>query len=296
MLPGLLVLATAEITSSRPSFAHHSKTREQLLPLLALKGGSHSRHVPTLLALRGGSQPEGLADFTPHAIAFFNNHRVPAALLAATAIKDAFVLQGRREECGGVASTTRTWRTIRYAYLILMITSFGMEISVIFMSTHVGVQLGAGRAYSAFGTSLVDMLTREFEFEYVSVRCQFITGVFTFVAAQALRVRYSLRRYRDLSFCAMFCLFSVAASMLAYNNANTITFGGYAGLLARWLKLSMRFYAERCRFQHPMAILAATTFVLAVGFFARAVANSAQHIAIELSKPVVVEEDEDDIV
>ena len=50
--------------------------------------------------------PVTIRDFTGPAVSFFNNHRVPAALLAATAIKDAFVLQGRRDN----GAVTRTWR------------------------------------------------------------------------------------------------------------------------------------------------------------------------------------------
>jgi hypothetical protein len=49
-------------------------------------------------------------DFT---VSFFNNHRVPAVLLAATAIKDAFILQGRKDVA---LKEARAWRLIRYAY------------------------------------------------------------------------------------------------------------------------------------------------------------------------------------
>jgi hypothetical protein len=43
----------------------------------------------------------------------------------------------------------------------------------------------------------------------------FITGMLTFLMAQGLRVRYSLRRYADLANCAMFCLFSAATGVIA---------------------------------------------------------------------------------
>ena len=41
--------------------------------------------------------------------------------------------------------------------------------------------------------SVVAMLVREFEYEYVTVRCQFVTGMLCFISAQALRV------YKELS-------------------------------------------------------------------------------------------------
>ena len=64
--------------------------------------------------------------------------------------------------------------------------------------------------------------------------------------------------------------------MLAYNNAQTITFGGYNGLLQRWIVLSTKFYAERCTTEKaPMAFVTLTTAALALGFGVRAAALSA---------------------
>ena len=223
-----------------------------------------------------------LRDHTASAISFFNNHRVPAALLAATAIKDAFVLQGRTDKAlshqnvgpeQGLAKR-KLWRMVRYTYLLLMITAFSMEITVIFMSTHAAVQLGAG-GFNSEAATLVQMLCREFEYEYVTVRSQFVTGMLAFLLAQALRVRYSLRRYDDLSMCAMFCLISGASGMLAYNNAHTVTFGGYPGLLRRWLALSVRFYSERLSLRTPMGFITVVTALLGLAFLARATASTA---------------------
>ena len=219
--------------------------------------------------------PPALQDFTNTAVSFFNNHRVPAALLAATAIKDAFVLQGRKDVD---ADVKRSWRLVRYGYLLLMITCFYMEINVIFLSTHVGIQLANGN-FKAEATSLISMLLREFEFEYVAVRFQFVTSMLAFVAAQALRVRFSLRRYADLSLSAMFCLFGAAFGMLAYNNANAITFGGYKGLLQRWAVLSFQFLLDRCRTGQPLAWLTACSAMLAIVFAGRAASVAASALA-----------------
>ena len=132
------------------------------------------------------------------------------------------------------------------------------------MSTHVVVQLEAGN-FNSKGTSLIDMLIREYEYEYCSVRSQFITGMLTFLMAQGLRVRYSLRRYADLANCAMFCLFSAATGMLSYNNAHTVTFGGYPGLMKRWAQLTADFYGRRIDLRHPMALMT-VAMTLAGGF------------------------------
>ena len=44
--------------------------------------------------------------------------------------------------------------------------------------------------------STVDFLIKNFEFEYTTVRFHFVTGLMSFTVAQALRVRYALRKYR----------------------------------------------------------------------------------------------------
>ena len=62
-----------------------------------------NRHAPsragdpaTMWMLAGGAG--GLRDFGPAAVEFFSNMRIPAALIAAAAIKDAFVLQSPPED------------------------------------------------------------------------------------------------------------------------------------------------------------------------------------------------------
>jgi hypothetical protein len=44
--------------------------------------------------------------------------------------------------------------------------------------------------------STVDFLIKNFEFEYTTVMFHFVTGMMSFTVAQALRVRYALRKYR----------------------------------------------------------------------------------------------------
>jgi len=84
---------------------------------------------PTMMVAVGAETAPAIKDFTGAAISFFNNHRVPAALLAASSIKDAFVLQGRGSKLP--EDDARAWRLVRYAYLLLMITSFGMEMCAV---------------------------------------------------------------------------------------------------------------------------------------------------------------------
>lgn len=144
-------------------------------------------------------------DCGPAAITFFNNFRVPASLLAASALKDAFVMDSPPKSI----ATSRAWRLVRYIYLLLMTASFTFTISSVFVATQATVRLQAIEAGRLHATSVTALLVRELEFEYVAVRCEFILGLLAFVAAQSLRLRLALRKMRDLSMAAMFMLLSM---------------------------------------------------------------------------------------
>lgn len=213
-------------------------------------------------------------DFTGPGIAFFTNLRVPAALLATTAIRDAFVLQKTPEpylmkwdrERG--LHRSRAWRALRYAYCMSMLVSFALEVNVIFMTTQVSTQM-ATATFDGEATSLVALLIREFEFEYVTTRFQFVSGLLTYIMAQGLRVRYQLRKYTSLSYSAMMCMMCTAAGMLTYTNSQTISYGGFLGLFRRHFVLALRFISARLA-QGPMALV---TLAAAVVTFAFSVAS-----------------------
>lgn len=258
-------------------------------------------------------------DLTGPAISFFYGIRVPAALLAASAIKDAFVLQGPPQDI----AKSNPWRLLRYAYLILMVGSFALEMSTIFMATHVGVQLQSGSSdFSRELGSLIDLLVREVEYEYVAVRCQFVTGMLAYVVAQGLRVRYAplpvmrrpatgsscawaigsprawksalthtitnqaLRRYSELALCAMFAMFGTAAGMLTYNNLHSITYGGFPGLFRRWIELTARMLCETASpsLRRPMPLITITCLLLALAFALRSLGGGAVAFAAALGR------------
>ena len=79
----------------------------------------------------------------------------------------------------------------------------------------------------------------------------------TFTVAQALRVRYALRKSPELSWCAMWFVLSAVASLLTYNNATTLTYGGFLALLRRWGYLHSKLVISRLGLARPMA-----TFVI----------------------------------
>lgn len=160
------------------------------------------------------------------------SYRIPilsfpaAAVLAAMCIQDMFALQRPPAECmrswddAHNMARSRSWRTLRYAYLLLMVLAFSLEISTIFVSTQVSTQLATSTwspSTRLLGNlSLVDFLVSEFELEYSIVRGHFLTGLLSFTIAQALRVRYALRKYRSLAISGMCCLLTAASGMVCY--------------------------------------------------------------------------------
>ena len=192
------------------------------------------------------------APFIGEGVAFFNNLRVPAALVAAAAIKDAFALQSAPEDI----KQSRGWTLMRNAYLMLQISSFSSELTCIFIATQAITALQMASVDILNCQSLREVLTSCMEYEYVGARAGFATGLLAFTVAQALRVRYALRRQFELSVSAMWFMLSASASLLMYSNANTISYGGYPGLLKRWAVLHSQLLISRLRVGYPVAIIA----------------------------------------
>ncbi|KAL7540096.1 hypothetical protein ACHAXR_009866 [Thalassiosira sp. AJA248-18] len=253
--------------------------------LFAIRGGSQLAHAETVDSI-----------YIRSAVGYFNNLRVPAAVLMSIIMKEMFALQNNPPACmrkwdveHGIDHSKR-WRTLRYAYLLLMVLAFSLETFTIFVATQVLTQLATAQRVVPLDSSselnldavnisrgffskkevhqsMVDFLIKNFEFEYATCRVHFVTGLLSFTFATALRVRYALRKYRALSMSGMCCLLTAATAMLTYTNANTITYGGYMNLVKRQLQLSAIFLKTRVR-SGPLtvvtAILASLTLIYAI--------------------------------
>ena len=183
---------------------------------------------PTLPVLATIANADALKSFNSEGVNFFNSLRTPAALVAAAAIKDAFAMSKPDD-----IKNSRPWMILRTTYILLQLLAFSTEISCVFIASHAIVQLQMSAGISEIGkaASLVALMkSPQFEFEYVSVRAAFMTGLLAFTSAQALRARMALRRSKELSWAAMWFLLSAVAGLLAYNNSQSITYGGYTGL------------------------------------------------------------------
>mmetsp|Transcript_17985 Transcript_17985/g.33518 ORF Transcript_17985/g.33518 Transcript_17985/m.33518 type:complete len:303 (+) Transcript_17985:354-1262(+) len=279
--------------SSIPTIMSQNHLPQQLAQL--------SSHISSsLLSIRGGSelaQSETVNSiYIKSAVGYFNNLRVPAAVLMSIIMKEMFVLQSTPASCMRKwdkehrIHLSKRWRTLRYTYLLLMVLAFSLETFTIFVATQVLTQLataqqfvpmelnGDNSEHQSIGggffnlgakkelhVSMIDFLMKNFEFEYATCRCYFMTGLLSFTVATALRLRYALRKYSDLSYSGMCCLLTVAAGMLTYSNANSVTYGGYVNLIKRQLGLHAEFLRTRIR-RGPMSLITVFFTFLTLSF------------------------------
>jgi len=105
-----------------------------------------------LLSIRGGSAEKVDSIYIRSAVGYFNNLRVPAAVLTSIIMKEMFTLQStptasmkKWDVEHGVAHSKR-WRILRYSYLLLMVLAFSLETFTIFVATQVLTELATASA------------------------------------------------------------------------------------------------------------------------------------------------------
>lgn len=116
-------------------------------------------------------------------------------------------------------------------------TAFTSELSVVVYSTSAIAKLQLSTTINQLASSLPDLLLRELEYEYVGVRCDFLFGILAFIVATALRVRFALRRSKQLSWAVMWMILFSAESLLTYSNSYVTSYGGFTALLIRRIYL-----------------------------------------------------------
>ena len=119
-------------------------------------------------------------DFSAEASALFGNVRIPAALFAGASAGSAYALP---------ISAGHEGVRIGFAkrlYALLMIHSLSANIIVIIVATASMAGI-ANQSIARESTSVVQWMHTYFNGEWVTVQCQFISGICTFALAVALR-------------------------------------------------------------------------------------------------------------
>lgn len=232
---------------------------------------------PLLATIANTGSKALLKSFNGEGVSFFNSLRTPAALVAAAAIKDAFALSAPDD-----IKKSRPWMLLRTTYILLQLLAFSTEIGCVFIASHAIVQLQMSADISEVGRAaslLALMKSPGFEYEYVSVRASFMTGLLAFTTAQALRARMALRRSKELSWAAMWFLLASVASLLAYNNSQSITYGGYIGLASKWIRMNGALLSSRLALAQPTPIVAAVMMALGCIAAAKALYKTLRKLA-----------------
>lgn len=198
--------------------------------------------------------PFHFTDQTGNAVAFFNNMRTPAALLAGAALSNAFALQNLKEE----QFNTRSWKRLRTAYVVLMTFTFAMELLSILLATSASNRaLGGG--FNPMAESCVAMILREFPEAAIEVQFNFITGMVSFVVAQSIRFyrELSARPFTShISRASAWILGYVSLQMIAFFNKQLIFADGYPQLAAKYFKFLVSSAVEGCVELRPAPVLA----------------------------------------
>ena len=218
-LSTLLVVTTSSTT--RPSFissvvsdtSTRSSLREDrhlsngqlqvlLTPALQTRAGFTSKNRsntfrPELTLRSGGGsgskETEAPTDYTNAISGLFGNIRIPAALFAGAAAGSIFAMP----LTPGVDSVRAAW--VKRIYALLMISALCMEIIAIMVSTvtmnfvqgSTNVK-GQSRRENTSSIGLFDVIHREYEFEWVSARCNFTYGILQFIIAIGIRAWVSI--------------------------------------------------------------------------------------------------------
>jgi hypothetical protein len=158
--------------------------------------------------------------------------------------------------------TDRNWiRAAKQMCRFLLLTSFGLEVVSIFVSTVTGSSLLSHGPQTVVAnavgyTSPLGLLRHHHEFEYLTIEIGFLQGLFHWLGAVALEIlipkkneRLSARKMNG--FMAS-CLFTLCLWILAFYNNHIPFYGDYGDMLRRYAFIFYRRFFGTFR---PMSLM-----------------------------------------
>jgi len=161
----------------------------------SLHGSFTGSRRPQLLCGRPWSSPPHLAqalgeDFAQGAWEWLAELGAPSALVAGAAIASFFEL---KDDLAPRPGQSKFERIAKKLVGLLLLSSFALTISCVFVGTITGTMLlsnadfnAVGRGINAVGLSALGVLHREMEFEYLFVRCFLFQGLLNWIGAISL--------------------------------------------------------------------------------------------------------------
>ena len=181
-----------------------------------LRSNAHELQHSTRTAL---SMVLPLKDFSGAALAFFNNVRVPAALIAGANLSSLFSFV-KLVNAEKKASRLQNWMVQLFHFLCF--NSLLSSISVIVTSTAASTTLMLGD-HNGMAESAYDFLNREMRYEFVTTRWSFMLSNLMFIAGIATRaiLEFDLiqPKRRRLALIMVLLMTSLVTHLLSFVNS-----------------------------------------------------------------------------
>jgi len=154
-----------------------------------------------------------LQDFSSEAASFFGNSRIPASIILGSSLSALFV-PFKNPAVG--AKTRPLERTLTKLYRLLSWSAFCLSLNAVMTCTVAATSLLHSGNYDPLAETAYDMLKREFEYEFVSVRWSITVCLLLFIYIVTLRLvlEFDLLADRTRRDTAKFILFSSLALSL----------------------------------------------------------------------------------
>lgn len=220
--------------------------------------------------IRGGgvaaSAASPLLDFTKEADAYFGNIRTPASLILGASLGALFTNANTTSQ----PQMTALERTYTRFYNTCVFCSYLLSFTTLVFSTAVGVTL-LHQDFDPKAVSAYQLLMREFEFEFITVRLSYLLSLVTFVSGITARilVEYKLLvpERRDEARVVCFGVTATMTHLWSYINSTLAPSDQTMWSLAwRWVQLVLTRTIEQHR---PVQMLSLISAALTVFFYSR---------------------------
>lgn len=176
------------------------------------------------------------------------NLGAPAALVAGAVLA---TMVESREQLSPKNSDKAYVRRLKKATRLLFLSSFGLEIISIFVTTVTGTMLlghgdTAGLLKNLDFNSPMGFLENNFEFEFLTSRICFHQGLFHWLAGLSLELLIPKKgegvAARRMNMFTSSALFTIMVAMLSFLNRHMTFYNNYAGMLRRYAVVTFRMY------------------------------------------------------
>lgn len=185
-------------------------------------------------------------DYSGTASNYFSSVRIPASLIAGSALAALFSLVDKTKD-NLLHSRSHTESIVLIIYHLLSIVSLLLSLNVIITSTSVAESIMFGNQ-DPMATSALEFMIREYEFEFIMTRWSFFVSLFCFLASVAARALLQFELLNRKRLCsALLILFSfggllfhltafVNERLFRYDNMGAMTWGVFTIWLQRSLE------------------------------------------------------------